>query len=67
MACNYGRACGVLTVESEDVGDILMAENLAHPYTCGAPFVPATQIMVSTGARRTGADNQAKGEAVSTT
>jgi endonuclease YncB( thermonuclease family) len=31
MACNYGRACGVLTVEGEDVSDILMAENLAHP------------------------------------
>jgi len=25
MACNYGRACGVLTVEGEDVGDVLMA------------------------------------------
>jgi hypothetical protein len=29
MACNYGRACGVLTVDGEDVGDTLMSENLA--------------------------------------
>jgi endonuclease YncB( thermonuclease family) len=40
MACNYGRACGVLTVEDEDVGDILMAENLAHPLVCGRYSCP---------------------------
>jgi endonuclease YncB( thermonuclease family) len=40
MACNYGRACGVLTVEGEDVGDVLMAENLAHPYVCGRYSCP---------------------------
>jgi hypothetical protein len=40
MACNYGRACGVLTVEGEDVGNILMAENLAHPYECGRYSCP---------------------------
>jgi endonuclease YncB( thermonuclease family) len=42
-ACNYGRACGVLTVEGEDVGDILMAENLAHPYECGQYSCPRRQ------------------------
>jgi endonuclease YncB( thermonuclease family) len=40
MACNYGRACGVLTVEDEDVGNILMAENLAHPLVCGRYSCP---------------------------
>ena len=40
MACNNGRACGVLTVEDEDVGDILMAENLARPYVCGRYSCP---------------------------
>jgi endonuclease YncB( thermonuclease family) len=40
MACNYGRACGLLTVEDEDVGEILMAENLAHPLVCGRYSCP---------------------------
>lgn len=35
MACNYGRACGYLTVDGQDVGDTLIAENLAHPLVCG--------------------------------
>jgi endonuclease YncB( thermonuclease family) len=49
--CNYGRACGYLTVNGRDVGDILTAENLAHPLVCGqfscpqpkawCPFEPA--------------------------
>jgi endonuclease YncB( thermonuclease family) len=49
--CNYGRACGYLTVDSQDVGDKLVAENLAHPLICGqfscpkrrtwCPFEPA--------------------------
>jgi endonuclease YncB( thermonuclease family) len=43
MACNWGRACGVLTVEGEDVGDVLMAENLAHPYVCGRYSCPRRQ------------------------
>jgi hypothetical protein len=43
MACNYGRSCGVLTVEVEDVGDILMPENLAHPYECGRYSCPTRQ------------------------
>ncbi|HMA70331.1 MAG TPA: thermonuclease family protein [Xanthobacteraceae bacterium] len=35
--CNYGQACGHLTVDGRSVGDILAAENLAHPLICG-PF-----------------------------
>jgi endonuclease YncB( thermonuclease family) len=34
MACNYKRACGYLTVDGQDVGDVLISENLAHPYVC---------------------------------
>lgn len=30
--CNYGRRCGTLTAGGRDVGDILTAEGLAHPY-----------------------------------
>ena len=33
--CNYGPACGYLTVNGRDVGHILIAENLAHPLICG--------------------------------
>jgi len=40
MACNNDRACGVLTVEDEDVGNVLMAENLARPYVCGRYSCP---------------------------
>jgi endonuclease YncB( thermonuclease family) len=32
--CNYGRLCGTLTVGGRDVGQILIAEGLAHPYVC---------------------------------
>jgi len=51
MACNQGRQCANLAVDGRDVADILMDENLAHPYVCGrytcpprqswCPFVPA--------------------------
>jgi endonuclease YncB( thermonuclease family) len=57
MACNYGRACGVLTVEGEDVGDVLMAANLAYPYVC-AVFVPEAAVVVPAGSGRTGARNR---------
>jgi endonuclease YncB( thermonuclease family) len=46
-ACNWGRACGYLTVDGRDVGDVLIAGRLAHPYVCGhyscpkrAPWCP---------------------------
>ena len=34
QACNYGRACGVLTINGRDPGNILIAEGLARPYQC---------------------------------
>jgi endonuclease YncB( thermonuclease family) len=43
MACNYGRACGYLTVDGQDVGDVLIAENLAHPLVCGKYSCPRRQ------------------------
>ena len=39
-ACNFGRACGYLTIDGRDVGDVLIAENLAHPYVCGRYSCP---------------------------
>jgi hypothetical protein len=35
MAGNYGRARGYQTVDGQNVGDVLIAENLAHPLACG--------------------------------
>jgi endonuclease YncB( thermonuclease family) len=40
---NYGRACGHLTVDGQDVGDTLIAENLAHPLVCGQHSCPKRQ------------------------
>jgi endonuclease YncB( thermonuclease family) len=40
MACNYGRACGYLTIDGQDVGDVMIAENLAHPLMCGKYSCP---------------------------
>jgi endonuclease YncB( thermonuclease family) len=39
-ACNWGRACGYLTVDGRDVGETLISENLAHPYVCGRYSCP---------------------------
>jgi endonuclease YncB( thermonuclease family) len=33
-ACHRGGACGYLTVDGRDVGDVLIAENLAHAFVC---------------------------------
>ena len=41
--CNYGRACGYLTVDGQDVGDTLIAENLAHPLKSGRYSCPRRQ------------------------
>lgn len=38
--CNYGRSCGVLTVNGRDVGQILISEGLAVPYQCGPTNCP---------------------------
>ena len=40
MPCNYKGACGYLTVDGKDVGDVLVAENLAHPYVRGRYSCP---------------------------
>jgi hypothetical protein len=34
-----------VTVDGQDVGDVLIAENLAHPLMCG--FLPAAAAAVS--------------------
>jgi endonuclease YncB( thermonuclease family) len=34
-ACNFGRSCGVLTIDGRDAGQILIGEGLARPYQCG--------------------------------
>jgi endonuclease YncB( thermonuclease family) len=44
MACNYGRSCGYLTIDGQDVGDVLIAENLAHPLVCGKYSCPRRQL-----------------------
>jgi endonuclease YncB( thermonuclease family) len=39
-ACNYGRACGVLTIGGYDVGRTLIAEGLARSYVCRGDRCP---------------------------
>jgi endonuclease YncB( thermonuclease family) len=41
--CNYGRACGELRSHGRDVGAIMIAQSLAHPYVCGARSCPPRQ------------------------
>jgi micrococcal nuclease len=38
--CNFGRSCGVLTVDGRDVGDMLIAEGLAVRFQCGRTSCP---------------------------
>ncbi|WP_292351597.1 thermonuclease family protein [Mesorhizobium sp.] len=40
--CNYGRSCGSLFVNGQDVGDVLISEGLAVPFVCGATSCPPT-------------------------
>jgi len=40
--CNYGRSCGKLEVDGRNVGQILISEGLAVPFTCGATGCPPT-------------------------
>ncbi len=40
MTCNEGQDCGDLTVDGADVGDILIAENLARPHVCNSDECP---------------------------
>jgi endonuclease YncB( thermonuclease family) len=39
-ACNDSKKCGEVKVDGEDAGDILITENLAHPYACGLDECP---------------------------
>jgi endonuclease YncB( thermonuclease family) len=38
--CGYGRACGTLTFEGKDVGELLIAEGLAAPMVCTGDVCP---------------------------
>ncbi len=40
QACNFGRLCGRLYVEGQDVGSKLITEGLAVRYICGATSCP---------------------------
>ncbi|AMX97126.1 thermonuclease family protein [Mesorhizobium sp. M7A.F.Ca.US.014.04.1.1] len=40
--CNYGRSCGSLFADGQDVGDILVSEGLAVPFVCGSTSCPPT-------------------------
>jgi endonuclease YncB( thermonuclease family) len=42
FACNYGRDCGTLKSNGQDVGAILINEGLAVPFVCGATSCPKT-------------------------
>lgn len=39
-SCNYGRGCGTLRVDGNDVGRLLIAEGLAVRYICGSTRCP---------------------------
>ena len=41
-SCNYGRRCGTLKANGQDVGLILIRENLAVPFVCGQARCPPT-------------------------
>jgi endonuclease YncB( thermonuclease family) len=41
-SCNYGRRCGTLKANGQDVGLILIRENLAVPFICGQTRCPPT-------------------------
>ncbi|TIX15100.1 MAG: thermonuclease family protein [Mesorhizobium sp.] len=40
--CNYGRSCGHLFANGQDVGDVLISEGLAVPFVCGSTSCPPT-------------------------
>ena len=40
MACNYGRACGMLRVRGKDAAEIMIGEGLARAYVCGGTRCP---------------------------
>jgi endonuclease YncB( thermonuclease family) len=44
-ACNFGRSCGVLTVNGRDAGQILITEGLARRYRCGQLSCPPRGLL----------------------
>jgi endonuclease YncB( thermonuclease family) len=40
--CNYGRSCGTLKINGQDVGQTLIREGLAVPFVCGRNSCPPT-------------------------
>jgi endonuclease YncB( thermonuclease family) len=38
--CNHGRKCAILTLNGKNIGDILIAEELAVPFVCSATRCP---------------------------
>ena len=38
--CNYGRKCGRLTLNGKNIGEMLIAEELAEPFVCGKSSCP---------------------------
>lgn len=41
MACNFGRACGVLRIRGRDAAEILIGEGLARSHVCGRSKCPS--------------------------
>lgn len=39
-ACNHGRKCAVLSLNGKNIGDALIAEELALPFECGPTKCP---------------------------
>ena len=38
--CNYGRKCAILTLAGNNIGETLIAEDLAMPFVCGPTRCP---------------------------
>ncbi|MBI5263855.1 MAG: thermonuclease family protein [Bradyrhizobium sp.] len=38
--CNHGRKCGILLLNGKNIGDTLIAEELAVPFHCGKTRCP---------------------------
>jgi endonuclease YncB( thermonuclease family) len=38
--CNYGRLCATLSIDGQNVGEILISEGLAHRYVCSTDRCP---------------------------
>jgi len=38
--CNYGRKCGVLSLKGKNIGETLIAEELALPFVCSPTRCP---------------------------